>query len=102
MTRNHFRPVILALMVVALAYACNDATDDPEISDNLVSVAGFNASSACVDYDGEPVEVPFVDVEKANSMYQFTRADFRKDTSPNAEETGKKPRKSRKSGARNR
>jgi len=55
-TRTYFRPVILALMVVALGYACNDTTDDPEVSGNLVSVAGFSPSSACVDFDGEPVD----------------------------------------------
>lgn len=54
--RTHVRPVILVLMVVAFAYACNDATDDPEVSDNLVTVAGFSPSSACADFDGVPID----------------------------------------------
>jgi hypothetical protein len=46
----------LAALLLLGTVACNEATDDPEISDNLVTVAGFSPLSACVDYDGEPVD----------------------------------------------
>jgi hypothetical protein len=43
---------ILAGFAVILA-GCNSATDDPDVSDNLVSVASADPTEACVDYDGE-------------------------------------------------
>jgi ribosome maturation factor RimP len=38
----------------------------------------FSEGVAVLFVDGERYEVPFADVEKANSMYQFSRADFAK------------------------
>lgn len=51
---------------------------------------GFEGAVARLLVDGESFEVPFADVEKANSVYEFTREDF-----------GKRDRRS-KSAARNR
>lgn len=55
-------------------------------------LADFQEGRLEVLVDGETFEIAFADVEKANSMYQFTREDF-----------GKQPRKApKKPGARNR
>jgi ribosome maturation factor RimP len=36
----------------------------------------FEAGVAAVDVDGHEVEIPFAEVSKANTVYQFSRADF--------------------------
>lgn len=36
----------------------------------------FSDGTAVLAIDGEEFRVPFAEIEKANSMYQFTRADF--------------------------
>jgi ribosome maturation factor RimP len=42
----------------------------------------FDEGIAVLMVDGEEFRVPFADVEKANSMYQFTRSDFAKTAEP--------------------
>ncbi len=37
---------------------------------------GFSEGIAVVSVDGDQFQVPFAEIERANSMYQFTRADF--------------------------
>ena len=37
---------------------------------------GFEGRSARVVIDGEAVEIPFDEIEKANKKYSFSRADF--------------------------
>ena len=39
-------------------------------------LVGFEDGVARVDIDGHVVEIPFADVEKANTIYEFTRDDF--------------------------
>ena len=59
--RNWSGRPVLVLAVVALAAfllaGCNSATDEPDQSDNLVSVDSFDPLAACVDVDGEMVDV---------------------------------------------
>jgi ribosome maturation factor RimP len=38
----------------------------------------FSDGIAVVSVDGDRFQVPFAEIERANSMYQFTRADFAK------------------------
>lgn len=37
----------------------------------------FNEQEAVLTVDGERLTVPFVEIEKANSVYSFSSADFR-------------------------
>lgn len=46
----------LLLALSLPAGGCNSSTDDPDVSDNLVTVAGADPTEACVDWDGEPGE----------------------------------------------
>ncbi|MDH3283231.1 MAG: hypothetical protein OEQ13_00680 [Acidobacteriota bacterium] len=55
-TVKHWQPAALALLFAFGVVACNDVTDDPKISDNLVSLSGFAPLSACVDIDGELID----------------------------------------------
>ncbi|MDQ7008138.1 MAG: hypothetical protein Q9Q40_12995 [Acidobacteriota bacterium] len=47
----------LGLVVVLTAVACNNATDDPGVSENVVTVSSVNPLTACVDVDGELVDL---------------------------------------------
>ncbi len=47
----------LILAVAGLAAGCSDATDDPGISGNLVTVSGVDPTEACIDVDGELVDL---------------------------------------------
>jgi hypothetical protein len=48
-------PVLMLALALALvgAFGCNSATDDPDVSNNLVTVSSFDPVDACADYDGE-------------------------------------------------
>jgi len=39
-------------------------------------LVGFKRGVAAVELDGKTVEIPFAEVSKANTVYQFSRADF--------------------------
>lgn len=39
-------------------------------------LVGFEGGSVRVEIDGKPVEIPFGEIEKANTKYSFSRADF--------------------------
>lgn len=65
------------------------------------SLIGFDGGIARLLVDGREFEIPFAEVEKANSIYQFTRADFAKAQAKAPRSPGAGSRL-RKSGARNR
>jgi hypothetical protein len=46
--------VLSTLLLVAAG--CNSSTDDPDVSDSIVSMASADPTEACVDYDGEEDE----------------------------------------------
>ncbi len=56
MNKKTIYSVCLAALLMLVVVGCNDFTDDPEISNNLVNVSSFSPLSACVDYDGELVD----------------------------------------------
>ncbi|RMG45446.1 MAG: hypothetical protein D6718_07365 [Acidobacteria bacterium] len=74
-------PIIaLGLIAAALLAACNGDIDDPDISSNLVAVAAFNPTSACVDVDGEGVDTNgdgTVDTQTFTSVQQTVTLDSR-------------------------
>lgn len=39
-------------------------------------LVAFEDGKARVEIDGKPVEIPFDEIEKANTLYKFSRADF--------------------------
>ncbi len=51
-TRTTFAIAALGA-VLLLASACNSGTDDPDVSQNILSVALVSPTTACVDYDGD-------------------------------------------------
>ena len=81
---NVRRP-LLVLAVLALAaatmLACNSATDDPDQSENMVKVTGFEPLGACVDIDGQMMdtngdgtdEQVFVDVLNTAQLTSYLR-----------------------------
>ncbi len=55
-TRN-WLPLVLLMAVVALvAIGCNSSIDDPDKSENQVTVSGAKPTEACVDVDGELID----------------------------------------------
>jgi hypothetical protein len=64
--------VLAALALVAAG--CNSSTDDPEVSENIVSVASADPTEACVDYDGEDQDGTIVFTGVLQSILLESRA----------------------------
>ncbi len=63
--------VLVLLVVSLLAWGCNSSTDDPKISENLVTVKSANPTEACVDVDGELVDLD-EDGTKETTVFEST------------------------------
>ena len=66
----------------------------------LLAVKGEPQTVLHIQVDGESFEIPFDEVEKANTIYEFTSADFGKSGKPGASGKPKPNRKKRSRSAR--
>jgi ribosome maturation factor RimP len=52
----------------------------------------FSEGIAVLSVDGAEFEIPFAEIEKANTLYQFTRADFEAQRDAGREPSGERNR----------
>ena len=45
--------LLAAGSLAVFAVGCNDATDDPDVSDNLLTIESVSPTTCCVDVDGQ-------------------------------------------------
>lgn len=55
--RTRLTALSFLVVVLLLGFGCNSATDDPDVSDNLVVMTSADPTEACVDYDGVEEDV---------------------------------------------
>ena len=67
--KNWLPLVALGLVAAVTMVACNDSTDDPGISENLVTVSSVAPLNACVDVDGKLVDLDG-DGTKETTVYE--------------------------------